>query len=302
MTELGSNARGLIELARHEDDPDDGARERLQEAFRARLNASLAAADKSGVESLDRSGSRYQAAKSLVGSKSVLALAVVVASVGAGRLLNSKDAPAVAAGSARSVASVPAPAPVTATSSRSGLGTSGSDLGAARASSEREAAPQQGSTASQALEPSLAGRASEPRERMKIRPEPGPAVPTQPSALDASARLERDRSDLEPPAGSDTKPAAPQAEALLAEARALREVQQVLRSGNSARALTLLAEQERQFPHGQLGEARAAARAMALCSDQSLATRRRSMAAFEARWPRSILLSSVRGACGSSKE
>jgi hypothetical protein len=89
---------------------------------------------------------------------------------------------------------------------------------------------------------------------------------------------------------------------LLAEARALREVQQVLRAGNSTQALSLLAAQERQFPHGQLGEARAAARAMALCTSPSAERRQSSIAAFEARWPRSILLSSVRAACVSSKE
>jgi hypothetical protein len=303
MTELGSNARSLIELARHEDDPDDAARERLQEVFRVRLSATLAAADKaSGVESLGRSGLRYQAAKGLVSSKSVLALAAVVAAVGAGRLLNSKGAPAVAAGSARSAAS--APAPTAATSSRSGLDASGFELGAARVAGERDSAPRQGSTSSETLEPSSASGVSEPRERTKSRREAAQAVPTRPSALDATApaQSERDLSGLEPSAGSEAKPAAPPTEALLAEARALREAQQVLRTGNSARALMLLAEQERQFPRGQLGEARAAARAMALCSDQSMAVRLRSAAAFEARWPGSILLSSVRGACGSSKE
>jgi hypothetical protein len=267
------------------------------------LDATLAAAGKSSdVELLDRSGLRYQAAKGLVSSKSVIALAAVVAAVGAGRLLNSKDAPAVAAGSAHSAASAPVPTAVT--SSRSGFDRSGFELGAAPAAGAGEGAPQQGSRASETLEPSSAARVSEPRERMKSRRESAQAAPTRPSALDAaaSATLERDLSDLESSTGSDAKPVAPPTEALLAEARALREAQQVLRTGNSARALTLLAEQERQFPRGQLGEARAAARAMALCSNPSLAARQRSAAAFEARWPRSILLSSVRGACGSSKE
>jgi hypothetical protein len=314
MTELGPKARALIDLARHEDNPDAAARARVQDAFRIRLSAGLTAAGTSGGVETAPSGLGSQLAKSLIGPKSALALATVVAAVGAGQALNSRNTAAVAAHSASPPAVVlrdtqtrvdpPPAAPTEAAPAQQGPGASALELEATPVTQEREAGSQQGSSPSAKPEPASSG-ISEPRERTPARREPARAVRTGRGALDdapSSATLEGTVAERPSSTRSDAKPAAPRTEALLAEARALREVQQVLRAGNSARALALLAEQEQRFSDGQLGEARAAARAMASCANQSAEGRRSSAAAFEARWPRSILLSSVRAACGPSKE
>jgi hypothetical protein len=313
MTELGPNARSLIELARRGDDPDQAARERVQEALLTRLKAGPAA---DGARDLGSS-----AAHGALAAKSGALLAVFAAAVGGGWALYSQQPTAL--GSA-----APASTSLSALTSRPGVAgrleqpQAAPREGRAAVSSRSSADSSDGSDsnlgmaqAEQANEPSPA-RASATRARDSKAPSPreahdaspgrgalGQGLPIARSAgSDASSvEVERSANDAISSPISGAKQATSANEALLAEARALREVQTLLRDGNSTRALMLLAAQERQFASGQLGEARAAARAMAVCTNQSAEGRRSTASAFEARFPRSILLSSVRSACESSE-
>jgi hypothetical protein len=309
MTELGPNARSLIELARGGDDPDQAARERVQEAFLARLKSGPAA---DGARDLGSS-----AAHGALAAKSGALLAVFAAAVGGGWALYSQQTTAL--GSA-----APASTSLSALTSRPGVAGRLEQPQAAPGEGQKAAASRRSSAdssdgsdsnlgmarAQQANEPSSArasampardSKAASPREARDASPGRGALDQGVPIARSARGDASSSANDAISSPVSGAKQATPANEALLAEARALREVQTLLRDGNSTRALMLLAAQERQFASGQLGEARAAARAMAVCTSQSAEGRRSTASAFEARFPRSILLSSVRSACEASE-
>jgi len=322
MTELGPNARSLIELARREDDPDDAARERFQEAFLARLAATASAplnpsVQPPGAGLAERFSSQQSAVKSLLGLRSTLGLAAFVAAAFGGGALYSQRTTAVSAGLRSSSSSSAVASRVSVPKRLEEQQTAPSEARQATASSPQLAAASSNlAQAPRAPEPvaerasatlrrepgASSARAHEPPTGTAARPELARAA--EPSATsDALSVKEAKRAPSVAEfasTGSSAQRATPPDESLLAEARALREVQQVLRGGNSSRALTLLAEQDRQYANGQLAEARAAARTMALCANQSAENARNTAASFAARWPRSILLPSVRTACGSS--
>jgi hypothetical protein len=307
MTELGPNARSLIDLAHGEDDPDDAARQRVHEAFCTRVHSGHAAGSGHGLP--------HSAVP--LALKPGTWLAVLAAAVGGGWAVYSQyaTAPGAAAMPSSSLVALASPTSLAvrvervqppvregqeAAISTPRAGSSDSSLHTTRAPratgtlSERAATPAQGSEG-----PSSA----ETRERIAGEPGLVRALPVEGSPP-GQASLENDeRSDSDPDAAlaSGPKRATLRNEALLAEAQALREVQKLLRAGNSARALTRLAEQDREFANGQLHEARAAARAMAVCTSQSAEAKQTTASAFAARWPRSILLSSVRSACQSQR-
>lgn len=87
------------------------------------------------------------------------------------------------------------------------------------------------------------------------------------------------------------------ADPLQVEAAGLREVQQAMSQGQAARALRLIAEQDKRFGGGALAQERAAASIFALCSLGRSAEARTRAVTFETRWPRSPLISRVRRAC-----
>jgi hypothetical protein len=298
MKELGPNARTLIDLARGEDDPDDATRERVHEAFWTRVNSGNAIGGGHGTPS---------AVPRALALKPGTLLAVLAAAVGGSWAVYSQDETAPSA-----------PAPLVALASppsssvrvepvqpsvREGQNAAASNLSAVSSDSSLGTTPARGAagTSSERTATTLGSESpssSEARKRNADKPglDRAPAVEGSPGGK-ASSEVERSASD--PGAASRPQRAALVNEALLAEAQALREVQKLLRAGNSARALTRLAEQDREFADGQLSEARAAARAMGVCASQSPELRQSTASAFAARWPRSILLSSVRSACQS---
>jgi len=330
MTELGPNARSLIELARREDDPNDAARERVQAAFLARLAAAASApidptVQPRGAGLAERFSLQHSALKSLLGLRSSLGLAAFVAAAFGGGALYSQRTTAVSAGlrsssSSSAVASrvsVPnrleeqptAPSEARqATASSPQLAAASSNLGLAQAPRAQEPVAERGSVALRREPGASSARAHElptgtaARPGTAVRPELARAI--EPSVTSDAPSVKEAKAAPSvaefASTGSSAQRATPAEESLLAEARALREVQRVLRGGNSSRALTLLAEQDRQYANGQLAEARAAARTMALCANQSGENARKTAASFAARWPRSILLPSVRTACVSS--
>jgi hypothetical protein len=310
MTELGPNARSLIQLARREDDPDDATRERVHDAFCARLNSGPTVP---GDHSLASS-----AAQRALALKSGALLAVFVAALGGGWATYSQPATAPGAGSlpsssrstlasstglARRVEQLQPPlgegqkAEVSNRSAdssdsvletRRGAHVTGTLPELARATTTRGA---KGASSPKARESSPAARGEER----------GKQVEGSPLGKPSQTEVERSASNPDSAVASGAERAVGANEALLAEAHGLREVQKLLRGGNSARALARLAEQEHEFATGQLIEARAAARAMAECSSQPAEARQKTASAFAARWPGSILLPSVRSACESRR-
>jgi len=90
---------------------------------------------------------------------------------------------------------------------------------------------------------------------------------------------------------------APRQDRLLEETQALAEIQDALSRKDSNLAWTLLQEQERRFPSGQLGEERAAARVMALCAAGRYADAGQARASFVANYPNSPLTKRVNRGC-----
>jgi hypothetical protein len=85
---------------------------------------------------------------------------------------------------------------------------------------------------------------------------------------------------------------------LLAETRDLGLAQRALRSGDPARALRLLNQQDLTYKHGALQQERAAARVLALCQSSPKGTATAEVERFERRWPKSPLVARLRTSCG----
>ena len=82
-----------------------------------------------------------------------------------------------------------------------------------------------------------------------------------------------------------------------AEAQLLGDAQRALANGDASRALRVIDEHARTFPHGALGEERQAARVMALCALGRTAEAQREAHAFLTRTPNSPLAMRVQAAC-----
>jgi hypothetical protein len=154
------------------------------------------------------------------------------------------------------------------------------------------------------LEPQLAPQPVDPLVRapqaptLNAAPPPPAAAPTvEPTAAATSALPAAATSNARAPAVPAPRAPALRAPDLLAESQALARVQRALRDGQPQQALTLLAQQEREFSRGALHEERAAARALALCSAGRGAEGQRAAAAFAVRYPQSVLGARVQSRC-----
>jgi RNA polymerase sigma-70 factor (ECF subfamily) len=83
------------------------------------------------------------------------------------------------------------------------------------------------------------------------------------------------------------------------ETRLLRRADESLRSGDAARALVLLDEHARTFPHGVLTEERSAERVLTLCKLGRKAQARAEATRFLRATPDSPLADSIRKSCGA---
>ena len=90
---------------------------------------------------------------------------------------------------------------------------------------------------------------------------------------------------------------APRQDRLLEETQALAEIQDALSRKDPNLAWSLLQEQERRFPSGQLGEERAAAKVMALCAAGRYIEAEQVRASFVASYPNSPLTKRVNRGC-----
>ena len=84
---------------------------------------------------------------------------------------------------------------------------------------------------------------------------------------------------------------------LLDEAQALARVQEALSHNNPSYAWSLLEKQDRQFPAGQLGQERAAAKVLALCAAGREKEAEQARNSFIANYPGSPLASRVAKGC-----
>jgi len=141
-------------------------------------------------------------------------------------------------------------------------------------------------------------------ERFRSAPPPAPAeriAPPRPQVLPAVAQ------EPEPIAKTKTiekrRPARPPTaqESYAAEVGLLRRAHVAYASQDFSSALVLVAEHARRFPNGRLAEEREALRVRSLVSSGRTDEARRAVAAFAARFPRSVLLPRLREATGTTK-
>ena len=153
--------------------------------------------------------------------------------------------------------------------------------------------------------PAMAPAAPKPSPARVVRPAPTVAPPV--AAPDSSSRgtpvapapvLEAVRA----PAGSRTSRApASRSQTLAAEIALLARVNAAVNAGNGAKALELLAEYDREFRPGMLGEERAAASILALCAAGRTGEARAAAQRFHARWQRSAHAPRLAKSCAGTR-
>lgn len=282
MSELGPNARAVLDAGRDGDDPTPGDRARIRASMMKAIaagGATLAAAGESAA-----AGTAAKAATGLPFVWKVIAGIAVIGAAGGGV--------AVVAGSG---AKEPAKAPTAAVSpppaeiafaqtissavpsEAPAVAATPSASAASTAMPASSAAPKPSARATAGLAPSASGEASHPATPIAAANEV-PAVPAAPAAAPAPAG---------PP---DT---------LTAETQRLREAHGALQSGDGSRALSLLDEQN--AGGAELREERAAARVLALCKLGRVEEARAAAAQFLQQNPRSPLADRVRGSCAGAR-
>lgn len=146
-------------------------------------------------------------------------------------------------------------------------------------------------------------RASAPAEALVPAPVAEIAAPPIEPEIALSPRVEV-ALDAEPESARARKPrSTTPASTATPESKLERErelvsfAQRAIAEGSQTRALDLLEEHARQFPHGAMAEDRDALRVVALCRAKRFADAERRRAQFFRRWPKSLHASRVRGAC-----
>jgi hypothetical protein len=137
-------------------------------------------------------------------------------------------------------------------------------------------------------------------------PKPVPAAPTPRAPLAAppvkTSEPPSEASPVEPapPPASGRVPAS-RSQKLAAEIDQLARVNAAVNAGDGTRALALLAEYDREFRPGLLGEERAAASVLALCAAGRTSEARAAAKRFSARWQRSPLSARVSKSCAGTE-
>jgi hypothetical protein len=147
----------------------------------------------------------------------------------------------------------------------------------------------------------LAPRADDPSNQDDDRRAPDTEVPTaSPPAVGVRAPSRGVVPGRQP--GNSAAPAASAASApdedTGQELRTLRRVERLLRDRNAQYAAVLLAELDREIPHGRFMEERRAATAVAAC-ELAPDSRRTQATAFSAKYPGSVYQKRVEASCAS---
>ncbi len=285
MSNLSSEARRVIALARRADDPNAGDQQRVGRGLARRLGTGATAM-------LISVGTAKAAAGTAIATtlgKSVLFVAVSTA-VALSLGQPSSRAANTASDSARGTYASTAAANVVNHTS-----VPASNI-----------ASQATNSARQAEEANIAKTVSDSR---KISSPPASESPQFAAAREAAAEKEVGVSPtvtsgrraatgkFEPLPEVATAAPDPNIDPLQAETAALREAQRALRTGDPASAISLTKKQDAIFRAGALGQERAAVRIFALCGVGNVLQARSEAQDFIRRWPRSPMLSRVRNAC-----
>lgn len=257
MSDLGPEARSILDGGRDGDDPTPADRARIRGSVMRAIAAGGAATT---AAAMTEAAVAAKAAQGIALGWKILAGLLITGAVGGGAALALRhEAPA-------------APA----------LVTSGSPPAQAASASPppEETTPPSAPLAPASTTPTVASArpASPPPER-RIEPSKEPAPP----ALE------------EPSPSAAVAPPTPPADTLTDETRRLREAHGALTGGDPARALSLLDEQA--AAGAQLREERSAARILALCQLGRVDEARVAAARFLAESPRSPLADRVRASC-----
>jgi len=270
MSNLSSEARRVIALARHADDPNFADQQRVGQGLMRRLGAGATAM-------LVSVGTAKAAAGTVVATtlgKSVLFVAVSTAvALSLGQPSSHAAGTSLNAGQ---VAYQSAPA--------------ANVVSQAKTSAVQEITPSEPIAAKTVPESRKVSSspASELPQSMAVK-EVGELPTVTPSRRAATAQFE--------PLPEVAAAPDPNIDPLQPETAALREAQRALRAGDPAAAISLTKRQDAQFQAGALGQERAAVRVFALCAIGNAVQARKEANEFIRRWPRSPMLSRVRSAC-----
>lgn len=278
MTELGPDARSLLEAARGGDEPTSEDHARVRAAVAARLIVGVAAGGAAGTLA--------KAAGASVGGTAGGAASAVAVPVGVATKAILVVALVSAAGVGTAVVvhpSPPATAPVVTrlAPSAAARGIAGSRPGGANPTPPPVGARSAEASADPTLTPSS--------ESASANSSPASASPSPPSAS-ASAG---------PMAPSHTRAPATDVEA---EVLLIAGAHSALQADDPAGALILLDEHARRFPAGALGEERDACRVASLCALGRNAEARAAAARFLGAFPNSPHAARVRASCGAAEE
>lgn len=267
MSELGPDARSIVDAGRDADDPTAADRARVRGALTRALAAPAA-----GAPLPPRAGGDLATAAAKTAASpalKILAALAVIGAVGA----------ALTLGRSRPAEAPPAaPAPSAA---------------AAEPPPAREPAPPREAPASSAQAPAaLAPASAAPLPADAPSALARPAAPREASVAPAPSATPSAAPAVAPPPGEDP---------LAVEIRRLREVHGALKDGDPNRALALLDENSAASAQGELREERAAARVLALCKLGRTAEATSEAARFLRESPRSPLADRVRASCATSR-
>lgn len=259
---LGDDARRILDSAREAYAPRPSERARIKRALALQIAAGASAAASAAA------GSSLSA---LVASKAVVVGLVASAALGTTVAVDTWRAHVKVEASKSNVAAPPPKARV--------------------ASHPRVApAPSTAASATLALAPAASASAT-----LVLPPSASATLAVPPLTSGTLARR--------PSAGAQPTRAAPAPvnamppHSVEAEAQLLGDAQRALANGDASRALRVIEEHARAFPHGALGEERQAARVMALCALGRTAEAQREAHAFLTRTPNSPLAMRVQAAC-----
>jgi len=278
MNDLKEDARALFDIAREAHEPSSRDHERVLRGVLAR--GAIAAGVTSAGMSATAAKAALGAGRALSTLKILTGFAVVgLASGGAYRISTAHRA--------ASAAYVAAPGPSTRDRPRRPVqaaeGQPAAELAAAPAPGVNRPEPLKAHAAASSSTDAL-GRGSHEAAETPLPRDEGLRAPT-PAALPgprapSSPALAATQSFPTSPAPAVATSASANAVTLTREARALADVQRALSEGRSREVLLMLAEQNREFAGGALGQEREAARIMALCAAGRLAEGRAAAVRF----------------------
>ncbi|HEY3493660.1 MAG TPA: hypothetical protein VGK73_03195 [Polyangiaceae bacterium] len=261
MTELNDDARRVLRRGLALDGPDAERRARVKRRFLAAIGGGATALG--GTASA--AGAASTAAAGVAGAKSILTGSLLIwFGVGAAAGVGVSGAVAVSSRAAGPPVVVPA-APSAGEPTLLARGAGATPAVPVHAAENAVDSP------SDAARPSAKAAAAQP----EIASDPEPALPVAPPSANVATTLRE-------------------------EAALLQQAQRALAAGDPKRALALLAEHERMFPSGVLGEERAAARILALCASGDEDQARALARALTSASPSSLQIPRIRRSCAGS--